>query len=136
MPNVPIKIVGVIELVVLVVALGAAGFFYYRYQQEMKAKPANEIRALVHTLSRIIELPAEEPTLATVTDPSKLADQPFFKTAQAGDKVLIFTTARKAILYRPGTDKIIDVAPIQTVTAPATATPPPPTSPSPSAGAV
>lgn len=61
-----------------------------------------------------IVLPDETPTIATVTDKEKLSSQPFFLQAENEDKLLIYTQAKKAILYRPSTDKIIDVAPLIT----------------------
>lgn len=68
---------------------------------------------LVAKIGTLIELPAgEEPTIATVTDKTKLTDQPFFASAQNGDVVLIYTHAKKAYLYRPGSNKILDVAPV------------------------
>ncbi len=54
----------------------------------------------------------EQPTIATVTDLAKLQGQPFFANAQVGDKVLIYSRAGKVILYRPGENKIIELAPI------------------------
>ncbi|MBI5357887.1 hypothetical protein HZB74_03515 [Candidatus Saccharibacteria bacterium] len=61
----------------------------------------------------MVEVPqGEEPTIATVQDVSKLQNQAFFKNAQNGDKVLIYSQAKKAILYRPSTDKIIEVGPV------------------------
>jgi hypothetical protein len=46
--------------------------------------------------------------------------------AKKGDKVLIYTNAKKAILYDPELNKIVNVAPLnigdQKVTAPAPAT--------------
>ena len=51
----------------------------------------------------------EKPTVATITDIEKVKDQPFFKNAKNGDRVLIFTNAKKAILYRPTEKRIIEV---------------------------
>ena len=54
----------------------------------------------------------EEPTIATVSDPAALKNQSFFSSSAKGDKVLIFTQAGKAVLYRPSINKIVEVAPI------------------------
>lgn len=62
----------------------------------------------------IMELPQDEqPTVATVLDKDKLKDQGFFVKAENGDKVVIYSKARKAILYRESAKKIIEVAPIE-----------------------
>ncbi len=64
-------------------------------------------------MGRLITLPeGEEPTVATITDIEKLKDQTFFQKAKNGDKVIIYTNAKKAILYDPIARKIIDVAPV------------------------
>jgi len=69
-----------------------------------------ELDRLVVEVGKLIALPADEkPTVATVTDVEKVKDQPFFANAQNGDRVLIYTNARKAILYRPGEKRIIEV---------------------------
>lgn len=73
----------------------------------------DEVKQIVEKVGKLIELPADEaPTVATVSDKEKLKEQVFFSKSKNGDKVLIFTQARKAILYRPDTNKIIEVAPI------------------------
>jgi len=102
----------VFGVVIFLLAIGSAGYFYCQYQKVAKNDGAREIKQLVDTLSQFIELPDEEPTLATVTDKTKLGNQPFFQNAQDGDKVLIFPSVQKAILYRPSTRKIIDIAPV------------------------
>lgn len=105
-------------MVVAVLALAAVPsyYFYDKYQksQELLKNPTEaarqDVKTLVERVSKHIELPQEEPTVATVSDKEKLADQPFFQKAENGDKVLIYTQARKAILYRPSTNKIIEVS--------------------------
>ena len=84
---------------------------------------AREIRDVSAKISKLIVLPTDElPTLATVSDPEKLKDQPFFANAKTGFKVLVYSKAQKAILYDPTTNKIVEVAPINS-NANATGTP-------------
>lgn len=109
-------IMTLIVVVVLAFAAVPSYYFYNKYQksQEMLKNPTEaarqEVKTLVESVSRYIELPNEEPTVATVSDKAKLKDQPFFAKAENGDKVLIYTQARKAILFRPSTNKIIEVS--------------------------
>jgi len=78
---------------------------------------------LVDRVSKLMVLPNEVTTVATVTDKSKLGDAEFFKKAVNGDKVLLFPNAARAVLYRPSIGKIVDVGPIQTSKAEAVPTP-------------
>jgi hypothetical protein len=82
-------------------------------QQKLLQVSQPDTEALIAKVGQLILLPTNEnPTIATVADLSKLQGQPFFAQAQVGDKVLIYTNAKKAILYRPSTNKIIEIAPI------------------------
>ncbi len=103
------------KMLILVFAL-AAGYFYYQtytLKQDPQRAAQAEVTKLVAQVSKIILLPENEtPTVATVSDPDKLKDQPFFARSQKGDKVLIYTNSKKAILYNPTENKIVDVAPI------------------------
>lgn len=74
---------------------------------------AQQIGELTKQIGASFQLPAgETPTLATVSDASKVRSQAFFKDSQNGDKVLLYSKAGEAILYRPSTKKIISVAPV------------------------
>lgn len=113
------KIPYLVAALLILASLAAAGFFYLKYRTALSslndpnASARTESRQLLEAVGRIIELPTgEEPTIATVTDTSKLRDQQFFANSQSGDKVIIYTNAKKAILYRPSTGKIIEVAPV------------------------
>jgi len=108
----------VLFAVVLLVAIGAAGYFYFQIVQ-LKKTPANvaaaQLKDTVDKVSRLILLPSDEtPTIASVSDPALLKNQPFFDKAQKGDKVLIYANAKEAVLYRPSTNMIINVAPVNT----------------------
>jgi|SRR3989344_5799275 len=106
------------------IAFGAFGYVLINTQKLPVQLPSNKILGnsaskelseaadLVEKVGKLIDLPGETPTIATVTDLTQLSDQPFFKNAQNGDKILIFTEAKKAILYRPSTNKIIETAPL------------------------
>jgi hypothetical protein len=83
----------------------------YLYNARQNASK-NEALLLQDRLSKVIELPNEQPTLATVSDAAKLINQPFFSKAMNGDKVLIYSLSKKAILYRPSNGKIIEVGPV------------------------
>ena len=69
-----------------------------------------DVQKLVAEVGKLIQLPTDEtPTVATITDIEKVKEQAFFKNAQNGDKVLIYTNAKKAILYRPSEKKVVEV---------------------------
>lgn len=107
-------------LVVVVVAGGIFGYSQYTKLQNENKRLSNPQEAAKSETERIkaevaalIDIPTdEEPTIASVVDASKLSGQAFFVKAQNGDKVIMFQKAKKAILYRPSTKKIIEVAPI------------------------
>jgi len=112
-------------LVVVLLGAGSAVYYFYRQASDLKKNSpsgqgdaAAQAKDVIAKVSRLIVLPqGEEPTVATVSDPEKLKDQLFFVNAKAGDKVLIYTNAKKAILYDPVADKIVEVAPLNIGTA-------------------
>jgi len=112
---------GVVVLVIVLLATALLGinsyyWYYHSHPQTSATKTAaahESTQALVASVAKLMVVPADEqPTLATVTDVSRLREQPFFQKAQNGDKVLIYRKANMAILYRPAINKIITVAPI------------------------
>ena len=103
----------------LLIGFIATSYFSYQYFRTNKKTEQNnqvEVTKLVEKISKFVVLPSDQtPTLATVADPELLKDQPFFANAQKGDKVLIYAgTVKKAILYRPSLNKIIDITTIST----------------------
>ena len=113
-----LMLIGISLLVVVILLSVAATIFYNQYKKsQLLTNPTlaseEQVKTLTAEVGKIMLLPTgETPTLATVSDKSKLAGQAFFSNAENGDKVLIYSTAKKAVLYRPSTRKIIEVGPI------------------------
>lgn len=129
-------------ILAIILAVAATAFMlqnrHLRNSQQSLQKQLSEVRLgsgqnsadtvaqnndkLVAAVGQLMVLPTDEqPTIATVTDLEKLKDQPFFANAQIGDKVLIYTSAKKAILYRSSENKIIELAPLNLGSSPSAA---------------
>jgi hypothetical protein len=109
----------VIALIVILLATTVYfGYKYYQLTQSPQDVAQAEVKKLVAEVGNLVLLPeGETPTIATVSDPEALKAQPFFVNSLKDDKVLIYTTAQKAILYRPSVGKIVQIAPINIGTA-------------------
>jgi hypothetical protein len=119
----------ILVAVLIVVFLSAVIVFsviaYRASHTDPGAAAQKEIKKLISHIGGFMELPAgEQPTLATVADQEKLKGQDFFSHAQNGDKLLIYPKAKKAILYRPSTGKIIEVTNLTSGSQPVPVVPP------------
>ncbi|MEO5928185.1 MAG: hypothetical protein ABIO72_05680 [Patescibacteria group bacterium] len=109
--------------IALFTAVAGAGYLYYQNDKTQKELAAlkdhpqqltkEKTDDLLAEVSKVIVLPMDEtPTIATVFDLERLKDQPFFANAKIGDKVLIYSKAKKAILYDVEAHKVVEVAPL------------------------
>jgi Na+-translocating ferredoxin:NAD+ oxidoreductase RnfG subunit len=99
-----IKIFGVILLLVWAVATGWLGVNYWQTKNKLEN---NDAKAVVKKLEEHMQVPLEEPLVATITDAEKLKkDEQFYKNAVNGDKVVIWRD--KAVIYRMSDDRIVD----------------------------
>lgn len=103
-------------IVALILAATPPIYFYGKYREALnktenpEAAAQKEAEQLVKKVGELIELPADElPTVATVFNKDELKNQPFFKEAKEGDKVLIYQDSGKAILYDPEKHIIVEV---------------------------
>ena len=104
--------------ILTVIAIFAAVFFYIKLNQEQERarellnsvnnSPA-QAELLVKSVGKLMVLPQQSPTLATVSDINKLKGLPLFSNAKNGDKVLIYDQGKLVVIYRPSVDKIVDV---------------------------
>jgi len=122
----PVQVILVFLLLLSLAGNAFLGSMFWQTRQELAtlrenptAEAQEELDQIIAQVSALITLPeGATPILATVNNADSLRDrQPFFKDAQNGDKLLMYTTApeeseRKAYLYRPSNKQLINVAPI------------------------
>ena len=105
----------VISLLIFALVV-TSGYFYYQYHRLATGSVIDQVKAeeesvnLIASVSKLMLLPKDEtPTVATVTDIEKLKDQPFFKDAKNGNKVLIYPSLKQVILYDQKSNMIVAV---------------------------
>ena len=125
-----------ILLVVLVLLLASAfelgRYSVYRAHPELTS--SEQAQAILGQVALLMQLPAgETPTMVTIQDADRAKQgQPFLVNSQNGDVLVIYSNAAEAILYRPSTNKIINVGPVNTGAAPKTSAATPTPTPTPS----
>jgi len=101
----------------LVIALLMAYAIYTTIQyQALKKNPAvtNEDtnKRILTSLGKILKLPDDEsPQVAAVEDKSKLGSDVFFKDVENGDFLVVYSKARRIIVYRESNNQIINQGP-------------------------
>jgi len=93
---------------------------YYRSKYHSAIKNPNleardEAMAQLEKIKKFMDLPEEEPSFLVISDPEAARNQqPFFAKAELNDIVFVFNNSRKAILYRPESNRIIETAYVST----------------------
>jgi hypothetical protein len=102
-----------------IISISVSIFFFLQYQksQALLKNPADaakvENKDIAKKIALLVDVPLnEEPTVAAVSDADKLREQPFFAKAKNGDRVVFYASTKRAILYRPSTNKIIEMSPV------------------------
>ena len=105
-------IIAVILFILLVIfSLGA---LYKHHQYDIEKKQKNTDSALLNKLSKVLNLPTEKPIVSTVFSTDDFKNTASFRGAQKGDKILIYINANQALLYRPSTNKVIQITAART----------------------
>lgn len=104
------QVAGLLGLVIVVAGVAVGGWLWWHGTHSPNL---NNVAVVEQLVGRHYVLPTgEQPTLATVTDKTKL-QTPFLKQADNGDKLLVYEKAAVAIIYRPSIDRIVAVGPVQ-----------------------
>lgn len=113
----PLYVVIAVVVLIQTVGLSYLGYQYFKLKKDPNKVAQEEQDKILKEVGKLMELPQDEtPSVATVTDKDKLKadfkDQTFFNNVENGDVIILYLKAQKAIIYRPSTKKIIEVAPI------------------------
>ncbi len=120
--KVSLKVIGLGALVAVMVGVVSLTVFFYGQWQRVRNNPLQaqeekaqrDIAEVMEAVGKLMVLPENEvPTLVVIDDKENIGkDQEFFKWAENGDQMLIYRQAKKAILYRSSSNKIVNVAPV------------------------
>lgn len=104
-------------IVVLLIALAiTGGVFTFKYFTEKPGR--TDAASLAGQIGKSVQLPNEQPTLFTIADKSKISNKALGQRVDNGDELLFFKSARKVVIYRPSTKKVIDMLTIESPKAP------------------
>jgi hypothetical protein len=103
---------------ILLIIICSVGFYelgrsaVYREHPELSGQ--EQASAILQKVGALIQLPSgEAPTMATINDATSAKKaQAFLKSAENGDVLIVYPNAAEALLYRPSTDKLIAVGPV------------------------
>jgi hypothetical protein len=106
-------------LVVALFGIGSSAYFFrqYKLSEEQRGVSGNifskETETVIAKVKKLVVLPPEEPKIMTVQNVAELKKtQRFFADVEDGDVVLVFENAKKAVVYRPSANLVVNIAPI------------------------
>lgn len=102
-----------ILILISVVALAACIVFYVKYRDSQDTVEARQKR-IVAQVGRAVELPQSTPAVVTVADKSKLANKELAARVENQDMLLVYGADKRIIIYRPTTQKVVDMLRIST----------------------
>ncbi|MBN2015703.1 LytR C-terminal domain-containing protein [Candidatus Dojkabacteria bacterium] len=110
------EIILLLFIFLLLAALGVVGYLYIQERnkpEDTTQAATEEVKRIKEDVGKLILLPEDvEPTIATITDVERLREEnaDFYKDAENGDILLIYP--KRAIIYSPSKNIIVNVAPI------------------------
>lgn len=106
------RIILILLIMICITASGASIFFFIKYREASSTEEAAK-QQLVGQISQTIQLPDETPAVVTVADKTKLTNKALAARLENNDKLLIFGNAKRLVIYRPSTKKVIDMLSFQ-----------------------
>lgn len=103
----------IIKLAVIIIAAILVILLIWGIFSMVRNNSGSKEAKMIKMVSKHLLLPSEKPAVVDIKDSAELIkEQPFYQGTQDGDVLLIFTEAKKAIIYSPSRDIIVNVGPI------------------------
>jgi len=104
-----LRTIAIILLVVLCLAATAtSAVFYKKYKDSQDTSQAQQKR-LVAQLAKVLDLPEAVPTVVTVANKNKLTNKALAARVEDKDMLLIYSSTKRIVIYRPSISKVIDM---------------------------
>ena len=103
----------IIALLLLALAFELGRYSVYAANPSLQGQ--QQAAEILHEVGQLIQLPSgETPTMASINNAAVAKqNQPFLANAENGDVLIVYTNVGEALLYRPSTDKLIAVGPVE-----------------------
>jgi hypothetical protein len=101
--------------IVLVIIVILVAVSLYQIKQASLTPEERQLKAniaMIEKVATLIMIPDEEPIIATIAESEKFAqEQAFYQGTIDGDKLIIFAKSRRAIIYSPSRNIIVNSGP-------------------------
>jgi hypothetical protein len=101
------KVVVIVLAVVCAAAVGVSVVLYRMYT-DAHAETNKQTEVTDH-VKTIAEVPDEQPVIVSVSDKDKLSNKQLAGKVANGDTLLMYAEAKRLVIYRPSTQKIVDM---------------------------
>lgn len=114
MKNMP-KSKKIIILIVLALLIGSVLLYVKNktpYPEKAQKMQMMENKKTLESVQKLMIIPNEDPIIATINEAETLIkEQAFYANSQNGDKLIIFPKAKKAVIYSPKDNKVVNSGP-------------------------
>lgn len=101
---------GTVFVLIVILAIVFTLATIYRAEMANNEKSRKvENDSMMLRIGKLLKLPDETPIISTVSSKDDFKDAPAFRSAEKGDKLIVWVNSNQAILYRPSTNKVLDL---------------------------
>lgn len=107
----------IILIVLVLVGLAGSGYMFMQNKKlkddvktAQNSNSEDQDQDVINKVSALVVLPDEKPAVAKVEDKDKFnKDKPLMNKAENGDMVLLYSQAKRMIIYRQSENRVVDI---------------------------